>query len=130
MTNQPTTIDAYLAQWPDDIRKRLESIREVIRATAPEASEAMSYQMPTYQLYGNLVHFAAFKNHIGFYPAPSGIVSFSEALSHYKSAKGSVQFPHSEPLPLSLIEDIVRFRVQENTTLAEAKRHKAKGRAK
>ena len=109
------TIDDYIAQFPPEIRPRLESIRKVIREAAPEASEKISYNMPTFTQKGNLVHFAAHKNHIGFYPAPSGIEAFQGELSEYKSSKGSVQFPNNRPLPLELIRKIVAFRVSENT---------------
>ena len=91
--NSYNTIDEYIATFPDDIQKILKEVRAVIKAAAPEASEKISYQMPTFFLFGNLVHFAAFKNHIGFYPAPRGIEEFQKELSVYKGAKGSVQFP-------------------------------------
>ncbi len=110
-----TTIDEYIAQYPTDIRARLESLRKVIRETAPESGEKISYNMPTFTLNGNLVHFAAHKNHIGFYPTPSGIEEFRVKLSECKSSKGAVQFPNDRPLPLDLIREIVAFRVSENT---------------
>lgn len=110
----PTNIDEYISGFPDEIRVLLEEIRMTIRSAAPEATEVISYQMPTFRLNGNLVHFAAFKNHIGLYPAPTGIETFRKELSAYKGGKGSVQFPISEPLPLDLITRIVRFRVGEN----------------
>jgi len=112
--NLPKNIDEYISGFPDEIRLLLEEVRKTIRNAAPEATEAISYQMPTFRLNGNLVHFAAFKNHIGLYPAPTGIETFSKELSAYKGGKGSVQFPISEPLPLDLITRIVRFRVDEN----------------
>lgn len=93
---------------------------------APEAEEKISYQMPTFALYGNLVHFAAHKNHIGFYPTPSGIEAFKEELSAYKGAKGSVQFPLDQPMPYDLISKIVKFRVKENVEKAESKKLKKK----
>lgn len=114
-------IDAYIATFPAEVQERLRALRATIRAAAPEAVEAFSYQMPTFALKGNLVHFAAFAHHIGFYPAPSGIVAFQEALSRYKGAKGSVQFPLDQPLPLELVAEIVRFRVAENLAAAAAK---------
>lgn len=107
-------VDNYINGFPEDVRKILQQVRETIRKAAPEASETISYAMPTFVLNGNLVHFAAFKNHIGFYPVPSGIEAFKEELSVYKGAKGSVQFPIDKPMPLDLIERIVKFRVQEN----------------
>ena len=110
----PSTIDEYIAQFPDDIQQKLQEIRAVIHAAAPEATEKISYQMPTFYLRGNLVHFAAFKKHIGFYPVPSGIAAFEEELAPYKRSKGAVQFPLDEPIPTELIGRIVQFRVAEN----------------
>ncbi len=114
--NQPIeTIDEYIIAFPDDVQKILEKIRQIIRKAAPEASEAISYRMPTFKLNGkNLVHFAAFKNHIGFYPIPSGIEAFREELSPYKQGKGSVQFPLDKSIPYDLVEEIVKYRVKEN----------------
>jgi uncharacterized protein YdhG (YjbR/CyaY superfamily) len=97
----------------------LKELRAAIQSAAPNAAEKISYQMPTFYLYGNLVHFAAYENHIGFYPAPSGIEAFKDKLSAYKGAKGSVQFPLSQPLPLNLIRKIVKFRVAENMKKAK-----------
>jgi len=108
------SIDEYINTFPEHIQKKLFGLREVIKEEAPDAQEKISYQMPTFFLKGNLVHFAAFSKHIGFYPAPSGIDAFKDELSKYKGAKGSVQFPIDEPLPLELIRRIVRFRVTEN----------------
>ena len=110
----PSTIDEYIAQFPDDIQQKLQEIRAVIHAAAPEATEKISYQMPTFYLRGNLVHFAAFKKHIGFYPVPSGIAAFEAELAPYKRSKGAVQFPLDEPIPTELIGRIVQFRVAEN----------------
>jgi uncharacterized protein YdhG (YjbR/CyaY superfamily) len=109
-----TTIDEYIKTFPEHVQIILKKMRVTIRDAAPEAQEAISYQMPTFRLNGNLVHFAAFKNHIGFYPSPSGIEAFKEELSPYKSAKGSVQFPMDKPVPYDLVRKIVLFRVQEN----------------
>jgi uncharacterized protein YdhG (YjbR/CyaY superfamily) len=117
----PTNIDEYIARFPDDVRETLEKIRMTIRKAAPDAQETISYQIPTFTLYGNLVHFAALKKHIGFYPAPSGIEKFKDELSVYDSAKGSVQFPLNKPIPFRLISRIVKFRVNENLKKAEAK---------
>ena len=117
----PATIDDYIAQFPPEIQALLQEMRAVIHAAAPDAVEAISYQMPTFKLYGNLVHFAAFKKHIGFYPTPSGITEFAKELSAYQSAKGSVQFPLDKPLPFDLVSRIVKFRVQENLARAAAK---------
>ena len=108
------TIDDYILHFPDDVQEILLKVRQAIKDSAPEAEEKISYQMPTFYLYGNLVHFAAYKNHIGFYPTPSGIEAFKDELSVYKGAKGSVRFPIDEPMPLDLIKKIVEFRVKEN----------------
>jgi uncharacterized protein YdhG (YjbR/CyaY superfamily) len=113
--SSPTAIDDYIASFPPEVRARLAKVRATIRRHAPGAEERMSYGIPTLFLDGNLVHFAAFARHIGLYPGPSGIAAFQGALSRYKSAKGSVQFPHDEPLPLDLIAEIVKFRVAEST---------------
>lgn len=110
-----TTIEAYISQFPDEVQTILREMREVIKNAAPMASEKISYQMPTFYLNGNLVHFAAYKKHIGFYPAPSGIEAFQKELSQYKWAKGSVQFPIDQPIPYDLVEKIVLYRVSENT---------------
>jgi uncharacterized protein YdhG (YjbR/CyaY superfamily) len=108
-----TTIDEYIAGHPPKIRTRLKAMRATIRKHAPEAEERISYRIPTFYLGGNLVHFAAFDRHVGFYPGAAGIAAFRDALAEYKSAKGSVQFPHTEPLPLALVAEIVRFRVAQ-----------------
>ena len=109
------SIDEYIKTFPEDIQGILEKIRQTIKKAAPLAVEAISYQMPTFKLNGkNLVHFAAFKNHIGFYPTPSGTESFQKELSPYKYAKGSVQFPLDKPIPYELVEKIVNFRVEES----------------
>lgn len=110
----PGSIDEYIAQFPAEIQQKLQEIRAVIHAAAPEATEKISYQMPTFYLRGNLVHFAAFKQHIGFYPVPSGIAAFEEELAPYKRSKGAVQFPLDQPIPTELIGRIVKFRVEEN----------------
>lgn len=110
----PTTIDEYIAQFPDDVQVILQEVRATIRKAAPDAAETIKYQIPTFVLNGNLVHFAAFAKHIGFYPTPSGIKAFEKALSGYPSAKGSVQFPLDKPMPLGLIRKIVAFRVKES----------------
>jgi uncharacterized protein YdhG (YjbR/CyaY superfamily) len=117
----PTSIDGYIASAPKDIQKLLEEIRATIKAAAPGAEETINYGIPTFTLHGNLVHFAAFKKHIGFYPTPSGIEAFRDELSNYEGAKGSVQFPFSKKLPLALITKIVKFRVKENQERAKAK---------
>jgi uncharacterized protein YdhG (YjbR/CyaY superfamily) len=124
MKNNPdsySTIDEYIATFPKDVQKILQQLRQTIKAAAPEAEEKISYQIPTFALQGNLVHFAAYKTHIGFYPAPSGIKTFAQELSQYETAKGSVRFPIQDPLPLALISNIVKFRVVENLKLAAKK---------
>lgn len=109
-----SNIEDYIASFPVEVQNILKKIRSVISKAAPGAIEKMSYGMPTFYLNGNLVHFAAYKNHIGFYPAPSGIKAFNEELIDYEWSKGSVQFPLSKPVPFELIEKIVKFRVNEN----------------
>lgn len=109
-----TSIDEYIRSFPEDIQKLLKEVRAAINATAPDATEKISYQIPTFYLNGNLVHFAAFKKHIGFYPTSSGISAFQDELKGYKSAKGSVQFPLNKPMPIALIKRIVKYRVKEN----------------
>ena len=116
-----SSIDEYIATFPEEIQKILKELRATIKVHAPDAEEKFSYGMPTFFLNGNLVHFAAFKTHIGFYPTPSGIEAFKDELSIYKGAKGSVQFPIDKPLPLKLIGKIVKFRVTENLKNAEIK---------
>ncbi|MEO7002746.1 MAG: DUF1801 domain-containing protein [Ktedonobacterales bacterium] len=120
------SIEEYIATFPEDIRALLEAVRGAIRAAAPDAVECISYQMPTFALHGNLVHFAALKQHIGFYPTPSGIEAFKAESSPYVSTKGALQFPLNQPLPLELIRKIVRFRVAENLEKAAAKAGKKK----
>jgi uncharacterized protein YdhG (YjbR/CyaY superfamily) len=120
------SIDEYILRFSPEVQEILNSIRGVIKEAAPDAVDKISYQMPTFALHGNLVHFAAFKNHIGFYPAPSGIEAFKEELSQYKGAKGSVQFPIEKPIPYELISKIVKFRVAENIKQAEGKLKKKK----
>ncbi len=119
---KPETIDDYIAGFPENIQKILKKIRATIRRAAPDAEEAIKYQIPTFTLNGNLVHFAAFKNHIGFYPAPSGTAKFKKELSVYEAGKGSVQFPLDEPIPYDLITKIVEFRVKESAAKAKAKK--------
>jgi uncharacterized protein YdhG (YjbR/CyaY superfamily) len=116
-----TSIDEYIATFPEETQKKLQEIRATIKTTAPDAEEKISYQMPTFFLKGNLVHFAAFKKHIGFYPAPTGVEKFKKELSVYAGAKGSVQFPLDKPMPHNLISKIVKFRVKENLAKAAAK---------
>jgi uncharacterized protein YdhG (YjbR/CyaY superfamily) len=116
------TVDDYIATFPKSVQGVLESVRETIQQAAPEATEKISYGMPTFDLHGVLVHFAAFKNHIGFYATPTGHAQFQKALSKYKCGKGSVQFPLSEKMPLELIGKMVTFRVKENLAKAREKK--------
>lgn len=118
---QFSSIDEYIATFPAEIQKLLQEIRATIRAAAPEATEKISYQMPTFAQHGNLIHFAAFKHHIGMYPAPSGIEAFQAELAPYAGAKGSIRLPLDQPIPHELISKIVKFRVNENLAKATAK---------
>jgi uncharacterized protein YdhG (YjbR/CyaY superfamily) len=122
-TNQtaPKNIDEYIAGFPPNVQEILEKIRMTIRKAAPDAEETIKYQMPTFTLKGNLVHFAAFKKHIGFYPVPTGIEKFKKELAAYEQGKGSVQFPLDQPIPYGLISRIVKFRVKENLARPAAK---------
>jgi uncharacterized protein YdhG (YjbR/CyaY superfamily) len=116
------SIDEYIRQFPPDIQEILTTLRIVIKESAPEAVEKISYQMPTFSLHGNLVHFAAYKKHIGFYPTSSGVAAFTDKLVEYKTSKGAIQFPIDKPLPYELIREIVQFRVDENIRRAEEKK--------
>lgn len=115
------TIDEYIAKFPAEVQIRLQAMRETIHTAAPEAQEKISYQMPTFFLNGNLVHFAAHSHHIGFYPVPTGIEAFKEDLAPFVLGKGSVQFPNDQPLPLELVSRIVKFRVEENLAKVRTK---------
>jgi uncharacterized protein YdhG (YjbR/CyaY superfamily) len=115
------TIDEYIRSFPKDIQRILTQLREEIKAAAPDSVESISYRMPAFSFKGPLVYFAAYKNHIGFYPIPNGIKEFQKELASYKKGKGSVQFPIDKPLPLKLINKIVKFRIAENI-----KKHQAK----
>ncbi len=117
MANRSTanSIDEYIAEFPSGTQKVLEELRALIKASAPGATETISYAIPTFDLNGHLVHFAGYQNHIGFYPTGSGVEAFEEELKPYKSGKGSVQFPLGQPLPSDLIRRIVEFRVEENS---------------
>jgi len=108
------TIDEYIASFPRNVQSVLEKLRQAIRDSAPEAEEAISYRIPTFKSNGNLVHFAAFKDHIGFYPTPSAIEAFKEELSDYEVSKGTVRFPMNKPIPFDLVRRMVSYRVKEN----------------
>ena len=122
-TNQtaPKNIDEYIAGFPNDVQEILEKIRMTIRKAAPDAEETIKYQIPTFTLKGNLLSFAAYKKHIGFYPVPTGIEAFKNELSVYEGGKGSVKFPLDKPIPFDLISKIVKFRVKEHLERAAAK---------
>jgi uncharacterized protein YdhG (YjbR/CyaY superfamily) len=117
----PNNVDEYIASFPDDVQAPLRAIRATIRKAAPAAEECISYRIPTFTLDGRLVYFAAFKNHIGFYPRASAIAHFHDELAPYKRAKGSVQFAFGKPMPLGLIARVVKFRVKQNRAAATAK---------
>lgn len=112
--NIPATIDAYIAMHPETLQALLQKLRATIQKAAPAAEETIKYGIPTFTLHGNLVHFGAYKNHIGFYPAPSGMEAFKKELAAYETGKGSIQFPLSQPIPYKLIEQIVHYRVKVN----------------
>jgi len=124
MTSAINPIEQYIASFPKKVQLQLQELRNTIRAAAPDAEEVISYAMPTYKLFGNLVHFAGYKNHIGFYPAPSGISNFEKELVKYKTSKGAIQIPIDEQIPKGLIKEIVRFRITENKKNNEAKKSK------
>ena len=118
--NRPETIDAYIEGFPEDVQAILEKMRQTVRKAAPEATEAIAYRMPTFRLNGNLVHFAAFKDHVSFFPTPKGIMAFKRELSPYKGSKGTVQFPLDKPIPYELVRRITAFR--RNQSLKQSKR--------
>lgn len=119
--NAAPNVDIYIAGFPAEVQELLQQLRDTIRKEAPEAEEVISYQMPAYKLNGILVYFAGYKNHIGFYPAGSGIENFGRKLSGYKTSKGTVQFPIDQPLPIDLISEMVKFRVSENLERTNSK---------
>ena len=115
------TIDEYIAGFPRDVQAVLQKVRAAIKKAAPDADETIKYQIPTFTLNGNLVHFGGYKTHIGFYPTPNAIAKFQKELSRYEGAKGTVRFPLDKPIPYDLITRIVKFRVQESQATAKAK---------
>ena len=125
----PETIDQYIATFPRDVQAIMQKIRATIQKAAPDAQEKISYQIPTFTLHGNLVHFAAWKTHIGFYPASSGVREFKKELAGYAQAKGTIQFPLDEPIPYGLIAKITKFRVKENSERGATK-SKSKAKSK
>ncbi|KQN32598.1 hypothetical protein ASE92_18575 [Pedobacter sp. Leaf41] len=124
MSNVNPEIDKYIAKFPTETQEKLQLVRETIKEAAPEAKEKISYAIPTFDLYGNLVHYAGYKTHIGFYPGNGGIEAYKDEISIYKSAKGSVQFPLDKPLPLDLISRITKFSVIQNLAKAKLKSKK------
>jgi uncharacterized protein YdhG (YjbR/CyaY superfamily) len=124
--NTYESVDEYISQFTPKVREKLKMLRKVIKESAPDAEEKISYQMPAYKLNRNLVYFAAFKDHIGFFPTSSGIEAFKKELSGYKTSKGTVQFPLDKPVPYELVSKIVKFRVAEETKLAKSKSEKKK----
>lgn len=118
---RPKNIDEYIAGFPADVQLILEQVRATVKAAAPAAAETIKYAMPTFTLNGNLVYFAAFKNHVGFYPTPTGVAEFKQDLAPYRQGKGSVQFPLDQPMPLRLIAKIVKFRAKSNAEKAKLK---------
>lgn len=116
------SVQTYIAQFPPSTRKLLQQVRKAVREAAPDAEETISYNIPTFRYHGNLVHFAAWKDHIGFYPTSSGIKAFAEELAKYETSRGTVQFPMDRPLPIGLIKKLTRFRVKENRARALARR--------
>ena len=115
---KPETVEEYIAGFPKPVREKLEKMRNIIKKNAPKAEEVISYGMPGYKLHGVLVYFAGYEKHIGFYPMPSALLSFKDEIAGYKNAKGSVQFPLDKPLPVTLVTQMVKFRVAENTEAA------------
>ncbi len=109
-----SSIDAYLKQFSPEVVAKLQTLRQMIQTLAPQAEEAIRYGMPTFRLNGNLIHFAAYENHIGLYPTPAPIKAFAKELKSYKTTKGAIQFPIDKPLPTMLIKKIVKYRVQQN----------------
>lgn len=122
----PSNVDVYISNFPKDIQLRLEQIRATILKAAPKAEEGISYQMPAYKYKGLLAYFAGYKNHIGFYPMPDVLKEFKNEISVYKNAKGSVQFPHNEKLPLNLVTKMIKFRMKLNEADQKLKSTKKK----
>ena len=120
----PTTIDEYIADFPENVRTHLEKVRAAIRKAAPDAEEAIKYQMPTFVLHGNLIHFAGWTNHVGLYPGSKPIEMFKDELAKYEISKGTVRFPLDKPIPLALIGKITKYCVKRNAERAAAKKHK------
>jgi uncharacterized protein YdhG (YjbR/CyaY superfamily) len=122
--NIASDVDSYIADYPPKVQKMLKQLRAAIRKAAPKAEESISYKMPAYKLNGPLVYFGAYEKHIGFYPTGTGVAAFQKEIASYNSSKGAIQFPLGQPLPLSLVEKIVKFKVKENLMKAEIKKKK------
>ena len=122
LKNGPASVDEYIAQFPPQTQELLQSLRAVVRETASDASESISYQMPAYKLNGPLVYFAAFKNHIGFFPTSEGMEAFLPELAQYKTSKGTIQFPYNKPIPFELVKRVVTHRIEENTRNSSVKK--------
>ncbi len=112
--NTANSVEEYIEGFPKEVQSRLNAVRKILKGAAPDAKESISYRMPYYELNGRLLYYAGFENHVGFYPLTSAMKAFKKELASYKQGKGSVQFPHDKPLPLTLIKKIVTFRVKEN----------------
>jgi len=123
---QPTTIDEYIADFPENVQPHLEKVRAAIRKAAPDAEEAIKYSMPTFVLNGNLIHFAGWTSHVGLYPGSKPIEMFKDELAKYEISKGTVRFPLDKPIPLGLIGKITKYCVKRNSERAAAKKHKRK----
>jgi uncharacterized protein YdhG (YjbR/CyaY superfamily) len=117
-------IDAYIAEFPEEVQVILEKVRATIQRSAPLATEAISYGIPTFKLHGNLVHFAGYKHHVGFYPGAEPIVVFKDQLKKYKTSKGTIQFPITDPIPYALIAEITKYRVKQNNEKEKIKKKK------
>ncbi len=122
--NIATDVDSYISGYPPTVQKMLKQLRAAVRKAAPKAEESISYMMPAYKLNGPLVYFGAYEKHIGFYPTGSGVAAFQKEIASYKSSKGAIQFPLDQPLPLELVEKIVKFKAKENMMKAEIKKKK------
>ncbi len=130
MKKAAADIDEYIAGFPTKIQKILQKVRKTIQKAAPDAAEAISYAIPTFKLNGNLVHFAGYQNHVGFYPAPQGVAEFEVDMARYGAGKGTARFPLDEPIPYELIARITTFRVGKNMERAAAKSTKRRAAKK
>ena len=122
--NAVNTIDNYIGQFSAEVQDRLLAVRNAIREVAPDAVEKINYQLPTFHQHGNVVHFAAFKDHISLFPGASGVEAFADRLSGFKTSKGTIQFPYNQPLPIDLIKEVAQYRIAENIRLSQMKKQK------